>query len=284
MQLLYILGTDFAKLLDQQQQMINILSTLMHYNMQCTPNNYFYHQSSSSQQYDSFQNETGQQQLMSQHSPSFNPQENLPLPQSATSQAKQNSSLQPQQHRQSQHSIQQPIAPQQQLDLTISSETAPSAQNNVVPASNSNLQAEPLSFQQDFYASSQANSQSFSSTISDDLLSELENSADDLEFLSSTSWPDQTTQQFGNRFNQQNSWPEQSSHQTRSRFNQQNSWPDQTSHQMESRCSQQIPPPLPFSTPPKLQPVEKVMNDNPGNDVATLRELAIALARDAVFG
>ena len=203
------------------------------------------------------------------------------MPQSATSQAKQNSSLQPQQHHQSQ---QQPIAPQQQLDLTISSETAPSAQNNVVPASNSNLQAEPLSFQQDFYASSQANSQSFSSAISDDLLSELENSADDLEFLSSTSWPDQTTQQFGSRFNQQNSWPEQSSHQTRSRFNQQNLWPDQPSHQVESRYSQQIPPPLPFSTLPKLEPVEKVMNDHPGNDVATLRELAIALARDAVFG
>ena len=87
MQLLYILGTDFAKLLDQQQQMINILSTLMQYNMQRTPNNYICHQSSSSQQYDTFQNETDQQQLMSQHSPSFNPQENLPLPQSATSQA-----------------------------------------------------------------------------------------------------------------------------------------------------------------------------------------------------
>ena len=170
------------------------------------------------------------------------------------------------------------------MDLTISSETAPSAQNNVVPASNSNLQAEPLSFQQDFYASLQAHSQSFSSTLSDNLLSELENSTKDLEFLSLTSWPDQTTQQFGSRFNQQNSWPEQSSHQTISRFNQQNSWPDQTSHQMESRYSQQIPPPMPFSTPPKLQPVEKVMNDHPRNDVATLRELAIVLACDAVFG
>ena len=87
MQLIYILGTDFAKLLDQQQQIINILSTPMQYNMQRTPNNYICHLSSSSQQYDTFQNETDQQQIMSQHSPSFNPQENLPLPQSATSQA-----------------------------------------------------------------------------------------------------------------------------------------------------------------------------------------------------
>ena len=39
-----------------------------------------------------------------------------------------------------------------------------------------------------------------------------------------------------------------------------------------------------FNSIPKLQPVEKVMNDHPGNDVATLRELAIALACDAVFG
>ena len=65
MQLIYILGTDFAKLLDQQQQIINILSTPMQYNMQRTPNNYICHQSSSSQQYDTFQNETDQQQLMS---------------------------------------------------------------------------------------------------------------------------------------------------------------------------------------------------------------------------
>ena len=37
MQLLYVVGTDFAKLLDKQQQMINILSTIMQYNMQRTP-------------------------------------------------------------------------------------------------------------------------------------------------------------------------------------------------------------------------------------------------------
>ena len=132
--------------------------------------------------------------------------------------------------------------------------------------------------------SSHTNSWSFSSALSDDLLSELESSANDLEFLSSTSWPDQKSHQTEGRFNQQNSWPDQTSHQTGGRFNLQNSWSDQTTHQTESRCNQQNPPPLPFSTPPKLQPVEKVMNDHPGNDVATLRELSIALARDAVFG
>ena len=40
----------------------------------------------------------------------------------------------------------------------------------------------------------------------------------------------------------------------------------------------------PFPTSPKLQPVGKVMGDQPGNDVATLRDLAIAFARDADFG
>ena len=37
-------------------------------------------------------------------------------------------------------------------------------------------------------------------------------------------------------------------------------------------------------TSPKLKPVEKVINDYTGNVVTILRELAIALARDAVFG
>jgi len=40
---------------------------------------------------------------------------------------------------------------------------------------------------------------------------------------------------------------------------------------------------LHFLTPPKLQPVDKIMSDHSGNDVATLRELAIALAHDAIF-
>ena len=172
------------------------------------------------------------------------------MPQSTTSQTKLNASMQQQSVIQQQLSL-QPVTLQQQSDLQVSPEALSLVQKNAVHASTSNLQTEPLSFQQDVYASSQANSQSFSSTISDDLLSELENSADDLEFLSSSSWSDQTSHQFGSRCNQQKS---------------------------------AVPPPPPFLTPPKLQPVEKVMGDHPGNDVATLRELAIALACDAVFG
>ena len=43
--------------------------------------------------------------------------------------------------------------------------------------------------------------------------------------------------------------------------------------------------PLPsFTTPPKLRPIERVMRDNPGKDVATLRTLTTALAREAIFG
>ena len=48
-----------------------------------------------------------------------------------------------------------------------------------------------------------------------------------------------------------------------------------------SKCN--IPKP-PFSTPPKLEPVEQVMNDNPGSDVASLRNLTISLAKNAIFG
>ena len=40
----------------------------------------------------------------------------------------------------------------------------------------------------------------------------------------------------------------------------------------------------PFSTPPKLLPVERVMMDNPGSDEASLRRLTTALAREAIFG
>jgi len=47
--------------------------------------------------------------------------------------------------------------------------------------------------------------------------------------------------------------------------------------------SSQIPPP-PFSTPPILKLVQDVMNDRPGTDVQRLRELAIALAKDAIIG
>ena len=44
-----------------------------------------------------------------------------------------------------------------------------------------------------------------------------------------------------------------------------------------------IPPP-PFQTPPKLQPVEQVMKNQPGTDTASLRMLTTALAKDAIFG
>ena len=47
--------------------------------------------------------------------------------------------------------------------------------------------------------------------------------------------------------------------------------------------SKNIPPP-PFSTPPKLKSVEQVMSDVPGSDVASLRLLTTALARNAIFG
>lgn len=40
----------------------------------------------------------------------------------------------------------------------------------------------------------------------------------------------------------------------------------------------------PFTTPPKLKPIEQVLADNPGNSVANLRNLALSLARDAIFG
>ena len=42
--------------------------------------------------------------------------------------------------------------------------------------------------------------------------------------------------------------------------------------------------PPPFNTPPKLLSVEQVMRDYPGNDVALLRRLTTALAREAIFG
>ena len=44
-----------------------------------------------------------------------------------------------------------------------------------------------------------------------------------------------------------------------------------------------IPPP-PFQTPPKLKAIEQVLKDIPGTDMASLRMLAVSLARDAVFG
>jgi hypothetical protein len=41
---------------------------------------------------------------------------------------------------------------------------------------------------------------------------------------------------------------------------------------------------MPFSTPPKLKTVEQVMIENSGTDRASLRKLATALAREAIFG
>jgi hypothetical protein len=46
-----------------------------------------------------------------------------------------------------------------------------------------------------------------------------------------------------------------------------------------------LPLPLPFESPPKqLKKVEQVLKDIPGTDMASLRLLAVALARDAIFG
>ena len=52
-----------------------------------------------------------------------------------------------------------------------------------------------------------------------------------------------------------------------------------------------IPPPFetppippPFETPPKLTSVEQVLKDYPGTDTEGLKRLALALARDAIFG
>lgn len=50
-----------------------------------------------------------------------------------------------------------------------------------------------------------------------------------------------------------------------------------------SHTERGIPPP-PFSTPPKLHSVEYVMKSQSGTDVASLRLLTTALARDAIFG
>ena len=47
---------------------------------------------------------------------------------------------------------------------------------------------------------------------------------------------------------------------------------------------QYIIPPPPFSTPPKLKPVEEVMSDHAGSSVACLRNLTTALAKDSIVG
>ena len=55
------------------------------------------------------------------------------------------------------------------------------------------------------------------------------------------------------------------------------------SSNVSSSFAQGIPRPQ-FATPPKLQPIEQVMRNNPGSNVASLRSLTTALARDAIFG
>lgn len=42
--------------------------------------------------------------------------------------------------------------------------------------------------------------------------------------------------------------------------------------------------PPPFKTPPKLREIQDVLGDHPGTGVANLRNLAISLAKDAIFG
>ena len=45
----------------------------------------------------------------------------------------------------------------------------------------------------------------------------------------------------------------------------------------------EIPPP-PFRTPEKLQPIDSILREYQGEQVPTLRLLAVALARDGIFG
>ena len=54
--------------------------------------------------------------------------------------------------------------------------------------------------------------------------------------------------------------------------------------QLEVPTTHKPAPPVPFSTPPKLLPVEQVLHENHGTAVSDLRRLSVALARDAIFG
>ena len=56
-----------------------------------------------------------------------------------------------------------------------------------------------------------------------------------------------------------------------------------SSRNIPSTKKDTIPPP-PFDTPPKLKTVEYVMKSFPGKDLASLRRLTTALAREAIFG
>ena len=61
----------------------------------------------------------------------------------------------------------------------------------------------------------------------------------------------------------------------------QRSYSSDTSTASISNVSVQRPP---FSTPPKLRPIEEVLGDHPGSSVASLINLALSLAREAIFG
>ena len=52
----------------------------------------------------------------------------------------------------------------------------------------------------------------------------------------------------------------------------------------QGSAAESVLPPPPFSTPPKLHPVEFVMQNHTGSDIASLRILTTALAREAIFG
>ena len=54
--------------------------------------------------------------------------------------------------------------------------------------------------------------------------------------------------------------------------------------QIHSQQQAPVVPQPPFSTPPKLLPVERILEENPGKGETQLRQLTTALARDVVFG
>ena len=92
------------------------------------------------------------------------------------------------------------------------------------------------------------------------------------------------------------SYPQQSSSNSYPQASFSNSYPQPSSSNSYPQPSNPLSPPQqnelvpasllppPFRTPPKLLPVDEVMQDYPGNDIFTLRRLTTALARDAIFG
>lgn len=55
-----------------------------------------------------------------------------------------------------------------------------------------------------------------------------------------------------------------------------------TDHESAEQSTYFEPPP--FKTPPKLRAIKDVLGDHPGTGIAHLRNLAISLAKDAMFG